>query len=101
MLGSVSFLVLPADRPISFLEFFAAGKPVITTDAAGLAELVADERGSVVTRKNARALAQALISLSGESAARIEKRRRACTDFIRRYPDWDASAAAMAALIRG
>jgi len=98
--GVLPFLVAPADRPITFLEFFAAGKPVITTDAAGLPELVAESRGLVSKRGDPKELAKALIRLTTQSAESMEDRRGACLDFIRRYPDWDASAAEMAATIR-
>jgi glycosyltransferase involved in cell wall biosynthesis len=98
--GVLPFLVVPADRPITFLEFFAAGKPVITTDAAGLPELVAEGRGLVSKRGSPRELAEALIGLATESGEIKEERRGACVDFIRRYPDWDACAAEFAAIIR-
>jgi len=98
--GVLPFLLVPADRPLSFLEFFAAGKPVITTDAAGLPELVADGRGLASKRGNPREMAKAIVDLTTESAERMEERCGAGVDFIRRYPDWDSCAAEFAAIIR-
>jgi phosphatidyl-myo-inositol dimannoside synthase len=89
--GVLPFIVVPADRPITFLEFFAGGKPVIATDAAGLPELLEEGRG-LVTKRNPNNLAEALIVFTNESKDRKEARRRACIDFISHYPDWNASA---------
>ena len=58
-------LVLPSlwyeNQPLSILEAFAAGKPVIASDLGGMRELVGDnERGQLVPKGDADALARAM-----------------------------------------
>lgn len=90
--GILPFLQVPADRPISFLELFSAGKPVVTTDATGLPELVADQRGWVAerTREN---LAQAMSQVAALTPHTYSLRSEACKGYISAYPTWSESVA--------
>lgn len=64
-----SALVFPSiwyeNQPMSILETFALGKPVIASDLGGMRELIgAEERGKLVPAGDAHALAEALIWLT-------------------------------------
>jgi L-malate glycosyltransferase len=48
---------------LSALEAMACGKPVVVTDAGGLADLVSEQSGRKVPPRNATALAQALLEI--------------------------------------
>ena len=62
--------------PNSILEAMAMGKPVVTTDVAGAKELVQDNHtGYVLPQGDAHGLAQAIISLAGDSKLRHEMGR--------------------------
>lgn len=65
LLRNARALVLPSlcyeNQPFSILETFAAGKPVITSNIGGMAELVKDkERGLLVPPGDTRALVNAM-----------------------------------------
>lgn len=97
--GVLPFIQVPADRPLSFLEFFAAGKPVVATDATGIPELIGDTRGIIARRGNPRYLAKALIKMASMPDSDFSEYREACLSFIRHYPDWDESALQLARVI--
>ncbi len=90
--GVLPFIQVPADRPLSFLEFFAAGKPVVSTDASGIPELIEDKRGKVSKRNNPKNLAMAMLQMAELPDAELEDYRDNGINFIRNYPDWDESA---------
>jgi glycosyltransferase involved in cell wall biosynthesis len=77
---------------LSFLEFFAAGKPVVSTDASGIPELIEDKRGKVSKRNNPKNLAMAMLQMAELPDAELEDYRDNGINFIRNYPDWDESA---------
>jgi glycosyltransferase involved in cell wall biosynthesis len=61
-----SAMVFPSiwyeNQPMSILEMFALGKPVIASDLGGMRELIgAEERGKLVPAGDAHALAESLI----------------------------------------
>ena len=51
------------NRPISIVEAFGAGLPVVATDCGGVRELVDDDVGALVPPEDPEAIAAALISL--------------------------------------
>ena len=97
--GVLPFIQVPADRPLSFLEFFSAGKPVVATDATGIPELIGDTRGLVAHRGNPKYLATALIEMANTRDRKFSEYRGACLSFIRDYPDWDESALQLARVL--
>ena len=90
--GILPFIQVPADRPISFLEFFAAGKPVVSTDVSGISELIGEDRGAMSNGCNPRKLAEQILKFAKMSDIEFMKFRNACLSFIRTYPDWDEIA---------
>ena len=55
------------NMPLSIIEAFAAGLPVVTTGAGGIPYIVEDGRNGLVVRcDDERALAQAVLRLFGE-----------------------------------
>lgn len=57
---ALPFELVPSDAPLTVLEAQALGKPVVTTDIACLAELVAQGEGYLAEPANAQSLANAL-----------------------------------------
>lgn len=77
------------NQPGSILEAFAAGLPVVTTPAGGIAEMVRDgQTGSVVPVRDPEAMAAAALSLLDEPERR-RRLTRAARDLIRRFT-WPA-----------
>lgn len=72
--ASVNIACLPSrggeGLPRSILEAAACGRPIVTTDAPGCADFVADVAGIVVPREDANALATALEQLAQSSELR-------------------------------
>ncbi|WP_377845553.1 glycosyltransferase family 4 protein [Bosea sp. UC22_33] len=69
LIGEALALVLPSEwyenAPVSILEAYAIGRPVIGADIGGIPELVADgETGLLVEAGNAAGLAEALVALA-------------------------------------
>jgi glycosyltransferase involved in cell wall biosynthesis len=68
------------NQPLSLIESFAAGLPVVTTDAGGIPRIVTDEKtGLLVRRSDHEAMAAAALRLldDDELAARIASAARA------------------------
>jgi glycosyltransferase involved in cell wall biosynthesis len=89
------------NMPLSILDAFAAGTPVVTTDAGGIPYLVNDGRtGIVVRRGDDAALAEGALRLlrDGALAARIASTARA--ECVSRYT-WRAVRAEWMALYTG
>jgi glycosyltransferase involved in cell wall biosynthesis len=64
------------------LEVGAAGTPVIASDAGGLPEVVLDgETGVIVPRKDAGAIAEAIVELTGD-VDRLNRFGAAARDFV-------------------
>jgi glycosyltransferase involved in cell wall biosynthesis len=63
--------------PRNVAEAMFLGKPVVTTDIAGAAELVADGTGVVVPQRDAEKIAEALIHLLESPSSRQEMGQRA------------------------
>ena len=97
--GVLPFIQVPADRPLSFLEFFAAGKPVVSTDASGIPELIEDKRGKVSKRNNPKNLAVAMLQMAELPDTEFEQYKDDCINFIGNYPDWDESALKLAKIL--
>lgn len=67
------------NQPLSIIESFACGLPVVTTDAGGIPDMVTDgETGLMVRRGNHEALAHSVIRLLGDNelASNIALRAR-------------------------
>jgi glycosyltransferase involved in cell wall biosynthesis len=90
--GILPFIQMPADRPLSFLEFFAAGKPVISTDVSGISELIGVDRGAMSKGCDPIKLAEQILKFAKMSDIEFMIFRKACLSFIRSYPDWDKTA---------
>jgi glycosyltransferase involved in cell wall biosynthesis len=57
--------------PLTVLEALAMGKPIVATDADGLQDVLTNEvDAKIVPKRDARALADAIVALAGDSAAR-------------------------------
>jgi glycosyltransferase involved in cell wall biosynthesis len=73
-LAALDLVVFPSlweGTPLTVLEALAMGKPIVSTDADGLLDVLTDEHDAVmVPRRNADALADAIVRLSGDPAAR-------------------------------
>jgi len=77
------------NQPLSLLEAFACGLPVVTTDAGGIPDIVTHERsGLMVQCKDHEAMAEAAMRLlqDAELADRVVRRAR---EECRKY-SWDA-----------
>ena len=94
--GVLPFIQMPADSPLSFLEFFAAGKPVVSTDVSGISELIGTNRGTMSKAHNPAMLAGQILKFANMSDVESMKFRDSCLSFIRNYPDWDRSALELA-----
>lgn len=94
-LGLADVVVLPfrfwpyTECPLTILESMAMGRPVITTYAGALPEIVKDgETGILVTPGNARVLSQAIMKLLGNKdlSIRIGKTAR---KYVEEFHDWN------------
>lgn len=99
--GVLPFIQVPADRPLSFLEFFAAGKPVVSTDASGIPELIGTNRGIISNRNSPKSLAAALTKMANSLDKEFLLYHQACKSYIRNYPDWDESTFQLAKVLEG
>lgn len=97
--GILPFIQVPADRPLSFLEFFSAGKPVISTDASGVPELIGDTRGKVSRRNDPNDLAEAMLEMASMPDSEHRKYEDACLSFSRGYPTWEDTTVELVSLI--
>ena len=86
--GILPFIQVPADRPLSFLEFFAKGKPVISTDTSGIPELISNKRGIVARRDNLDDMAKSLLRMASMTASAFSEYQKACINFAKGYPTW-------------
>jgi glycosyltransferase involved in cell wall biosynthesis len=77
------------NMPLSIIESYAAGVPVVTTDAGGISYVVADgETGLVVAKNDHQAMARRAIHLLENPSMALALARRACAE-CRKY-DWEA-----------
>jgi glycosyltransferase involved in cell wall biosynthesis len=97
--GVLPFIQMPADRPLSFLEFFTAGKPIISTDVSGVVELIGVDRGAISKGCNPRTLAEQILKFARMSDKEFMQYRKACFLFIRNYPDWNESVSNLAKVL--
>jgi len=81
------FKLAISDVPMSILEAMAAGKPVVSTNVDGIAELL-DGRGIVVRPCDSNALAESIIALLTNPDSRRELGRTA-RDYMIEYPRWN------------
>lgn len=74
VLSALDLLVFPSlweGTPLTVLEALAMGKPIVSTDADGLRDVLTDGRDAVmVPRRDARALADAIVALARDPARR-------------------------------
>jgi glycosyltransferase involved in cell wall biosynthesis len=72
------------NQPLSIIEAFASGLPVVTTDAGGIPDLVTDEEtGLMVGRGNYKALADRVIRLLGDKELATDIAARARDECLR------------------
>lgn len=93
VLGSCSVLCIPSlGEPFGLgaLEGMAAGKPIVGTNAGGLAHIIPDEGGYKVPPGNHRALADVLSTLLSSPGRRREMGRFNRRVAEKKY-DWEAS----------
>jgi glycosyltransferase involved in cell wall biosynthesis len=73
-LSALDIAVFPSlieGTPLTAFEALAMGKPIVSTDADGLKDiLTADRDAVIVPRENAQALADAIVALAGDPARR-------------------------------
>lgn len=81
VLSALDLVVFPSlweGTPLTAFEALAAGKPIVSTDADGLTDILTDGRDAVVVpRRDARALADAVISLARDPNRRAALAARA------------------------
>ena len=88
------------NQPVSVLEAFAAGLPVVTTDTGDIAAMTCHgEAGLLVPAANPRAMAQAVTALLDNPHRALELTRRAKAE-VERYT-WPWISAEWAAVYRG
>ena len=97
--GVLPFIQVPADRPLSFLEFFEAGKPVVSTDATGILELIGDRRGIIANRLDLNSLADALLKMVDMEDGECRQYQGTCFRFADEYPSWDEIADRLARML--
>jgi glycosyltransferase involved in cell wall biosynthesis len=103
-LAAAQALALPSfaeGLPVVAMEAFAAGRPVIGTNVAGIPELVRPgETGWLVPAGDAAALAAAIAELAATPPARLAAMGAAARARVLDRHDVDAQAARLAVLIR-
>jgi glycosyltransferase involved in cell wall biosynthesis len=81
ILSALDIVVFPSlweGTPLTAFEALAMGKPIVATDADGLAEILTDGVDArIVPRRNAAALAGGVVDLLGDPAARAALAARA------------------------
>jgi len=74
VLSALDLVVFPSlweGTPLTAFEALAMGKPIVATDADGLADILTDGLDArIVPRRNASALLKAILDLAGDPAAR-------------------------------
>jgi len=85
---TLPFKVLFSEPPLSVLEAFATGRPVITSSVSSLTELVAEGRGLIIPPNDPTSLARALSTLlmDRSMAERLGKNARS---FANKISSWD------------
>lgn len=89
LIGEALALVLPSEwyenAPVSILEAYALGRPVIGARIGGIPELVADgETGLLVESGHAAGLAEAMVALAEQPAARRAAMGATGRDWVQR-----------------
>jgi glycosyltransferase involved in cell wall biosynthesis len=87
-LSAFDLVVFPSlweGTPLTAFEALAMGKPIVSTDADGLTDILTDRGDAwIVPRRDSGALARAIIGLAGDAAER-ERLGRAARETGRRY----------------
>lgn len=80
-LSAFDLVVFPSlweGTPLTAFEALAMGKPIVCTDADGLIDILTDRHDAwIVPRRDADALAKAIVALAGDAAARARLGRAA------------------------
>ncbi|MDE2579454.1 MAG: glycosyltransferase family 4 protein [Hyphomicrobiales bacterium] len=101
-IAQCSVYVLPSYRegtPRTVLEAMAMGRPVVTTDAPGCRETVADgDNGLLVPPRDAQSLAHALLRMADDGAMRARMGQRARTLCMEKYDVHKVNAAMLDAM---
>ncbi len=87
-LAAFDLVVFPSlweGTPLTAFEALAMGKPIVSTDADGLTDILTDRGDAwIVPRRDPAALARAIVALAGDAAER-ERLGRAARETGRRY----------------
>jgi glycosyltransferase involved in cell wall biosynthesis len=79
-------IVLPSEwyenAPISLLEAFAAGKPVIGADIGGIPELITEERGRTFKAFSEESLAASLVELTEMQDSELEDMGKCAREYV-------------------
>lgn len=87
-LRRIDVLVLPSHTegtPNSIVEAMSQGIPVIATDVGGIPDMLGHDAGLLVPVGDARALADAMLSLAGDPALRMSMGRAARARYVATY----------------
>ncbi|MBI3242592.1 MAG: glycosyltransferase family 4 protein [Chloroflexi bacterium] len=96
---ALPFELVPSDMPLSVLEALALGKPVVTTTAACLPEMVPADCGVCVPPADVAALANALVSLA-TNRERREQMAAWARAFGAQWPSWEQVGSRWAYLLQ-
>lgn len=100
IVGATDIAVLSSDNegtPVSLIEAAAGARPMVSTRAGGVPDVVVRDAGLLVARGDHEAFAHALVALAGDAALRREMGARARAHVAERY-DWRRLVARMSEL---
>ena len=91
------FLVIPSEIPVTYLEVFSCGTPIITFNNGGTTQLL--NHGMVISGKSISSLA-VTIDKAWKSDEMRNQKSKAALDIIRKHPTWDEVASKWMQLIK-
>lgn len=84
--GLLPFIVIPSEIPVTYLELFSCGTPVITFNNGGTTSFLKD--GLIISEKDVKSLAATLDEAWMADTVRKIKSDNALA-FMKDYPNWD------------
>jgi glycosyltransferase involved in cell wall biosynthesis len=88
LIPRLDVLVLPSENegmPMTIIEAFAAGVPVICTDVGGIPEMVVNGHNGFLVAPNANAIAERLTALTHDLKLRVSMGENARATFLRKF----------------